>query len=354
VTTPTRHSPTLRWLTAATLAFAPLAAPLAARAAGSPRTSSLGWVRLPGAEGCIGSRALALEVEHRLRREVFVSPGRAAVAVEGRVEPTAVPAHDGGSGPTPPAGFRAVITLSNDAGVVLGTRELRSAAPSCRAMDDDLALIIAVMIDPEAALALPAAPVPLPPALPPPRSVPEAVPAPSPPSWRVSLQAGGMAMVGLLPRTSAGVLLRSHVEPPHFWAFEVGGVLFPSVGAQQGAAAASFQLAEAFVSVCPLTLRAFGGALSACAGVQVGSLHAVGNGFESVDAQDQALFNVAVEGRARRRLVGPLVAGLGVGLVVPVVRARFSYDGALGTSEEIFQMAPVAGEIDLSLGVEFP
>ncbi len=53
----------------------------------------------------------------------------------------------------------------------------------------------------------------------------------------------------------------------------------------------------------------------------------------------------------RRRIVGPLVAAAGLGLVVPVIRARFSY---AATNEEIFLMAPIGGALDLSLGVEFP
>jgi len=105
--------------------------------------------------------------------------------------------------------------------------------------------------------------------------------------------------------------------------------------------------------VCPLTLRAFGAALSACAGVQVGSIHAVGSGLSQGSVQEQALFNVALEGRVRRRLVGPLVAGAGLGLVVPVVRTRFSYL-AQGAEQDLFTMTPVAGAVDLSVGVEFP
>jgi hypothetical protein len=331
VPTPIRHPPhpRARRLVAALLGVALASlAPHIARAEPAPRPPSLSWVRLPGAEACIGSRALAIAVERRLQRQVFVPPSRAAVMVEGRIEHTSAP-----------EGFHAVITVSDEAGVALGNREIRSGAPSCAAMDDDLALVIAVMIDPDASLA------PLPPAPPPP---PAALP---PPSWRVSLQGGGMAMLGLLPRVSGGVLIRSHVEPPRFWAFEVGGVLFPAVEAVQGVSGASFQIAEAFVSVCPLTLRAFGGALSACAGVQVGSIRAGGFGVDAGSAQEQVLFNVALEGRVRRRLVGPLVVAAGLGLVVPTVRERFS-STTLGT--DIFTMAPVAGAVDLSLGVEFP
>ena len=346
---PPPHPRAARRLIAALLAAVPLVvAPGFARA--EPRTSSLSWVRLPGAEACIGSRALAIAVERRLQREVFVPPARAAVAVEGRIERSSAP-----------AGFRAVITVSNEAGVELGRREIQGASPSCAAMDDDLALVLAVMLDPEAALAppLPEAKAPPSPAPPPPRRrvEPRGAPVtmgetpmpPAPRPWRISLQAGGEAMMGLLPRVSGGVLIRSHLEPPNFSAFEIGGVLFPAVTAAQGGAGASFQLAEAFVNVCPLTLRAFEAVLSACAGVQLGGIHATGFGLAVGTEQEQALFDVALEGRVRRRLVGPLVAAAGLGLAIPLLRERFSY-----MAQELFSMAPLAGTVDLSLGVEFP
>jgi hypothetical protein len=301
---------------------------------------SLGWVRLPGAETCIGSRALAIAIERQLRREVFVPPPRATSAIEGRIERTASP-----------DGFRAVITMSNEAGVPAGTREIHSAGPRCAAINDNLALVIAVMIDPDAALAPPVPVDPAPAPLPPPP--PARVEPPASPPWHVSLQAGGAAMLGLLPHTAGGVLIRSHIEPPRFWGFEVGGVLFPSVTAQQGTVGATFQLAEAFVLTCPLTLHAFGGALSACAGLEAGAIHAEGFGFASAVGQDQGLVAAAIEGRVRRRIVGPLLAAAGLGLVVPFLRERFSYTTS-GTPHELFLMAPVAGAVDLSLGVEFP
>src|SRR5690348_567896 len=64
-----------------------------------PRTSSLSWVRLPGAEGCVATQTLARAAEDRLGRSVFVSAAQADVSVEGRIEPKR-----GG-------GFHAVLTL---------------------------------------------------------------------------------------------------------------------------------------------------------------------------------------------------------------------------------------------------
>ena len=55
--------------------LAPLHGP-AVTEASRGRTSSLGWVRLSGAEACVGPRALAQSVEETLGRTVFVSPAR--------------------------------------------------------------------------------------------------------------------------------------------------------------------------------------------------------------------------------------------------------------------------------------
>jgi hypothetical protein len=266
--------------------------------------------------------------------------------VEGRVEPS-------GAG-----GFRATVTVTDEHGAVQGAREIRTASPRCSAMDDDLVLVIAVTIDPDAALGsvrpAPGKPRPLPsPIRPAPADCPAPPPPPSPSPWRASLEAGGTAMVGLLPRAAGGVLIRTHVTPPRFWSFDVGAVVFPAVGAQQGGASASFQLTEAFVNVCPLTVGKSSVAFSACAGVQAGALHAQGSGVLVSSSPEEALFNVAVEGRVRWRPWGPLLLGAGLGLAVPVLRTRFTYVYA-GTSTDLFTVAPIAGTLDLSAGVEFP
>ena len=55
-------------------------------AAQTGRTSSLSWLRMPGADACIATQALARSVEERLGRHVFVSASAADVSVEGRIE----------------------------------------------------------------------------------------------------------------------------------------------------------------------------------------------------------------------------------------------------------------------------
>jgi uncharacterized protein YbjT (DUF2867 family) len=85
--------------------------PSEAAASDGPRTSSLSWERLPGAESCIATQDLARAVERRLRREVFVSAARADISVEGRVERTSAS-----------SGWRALVETRSPTGALLGTQ----------------------------------------------------------------------------------------------------------------------------------------------------------------------------------------------------------------------------------------
>src|SRR5207249_5003 len=110
--------------------------------------------------------ALARSVEERLGRHVFVSAAEADVSVEGRIEKRAAHAT---------SAWHAVITIRDSKGALLGTRELDRTDPSCASMNEPLALVIAVMIDPEAKLS--STPTPIPPA---PAPAPAPVPVPAP------------------------------------------------------------------------------------------------------------------------------------------------------------------------------
>jgi hypothetical protein len=324
---------------AATLLFS-----VSAGAEPARRTSSLGWTRLPGAEGCVPPRALAQAVERRLGRAVLAPASQADVAVEGHIERAG-------------DGWRATITLTDAAGAPLGRRELGSQAADCRAIDDDLALVIALLIDPTAALAPPPRPPPpvdVPPPLPAalPAPAPPA-PPPSPPAWRFGAAAGAAVGFGLLPRVAVGFAARAHLVPPRWPSIEIGGAVWPGNMESAGGAGATFSLAYGTLAVCPGATAA-GVFFSGCVGAQVGVLHVGGLGLPLAYQQDQPVFDVTVEARARRRIVGPLLISGGVGLVVPVRRDRFYYLDAQGTARDVFQMAPLGGVIDVGLGFELP
>ncbi|WP_437974061.1 hypothetical protein WMF11_36575 [Sorangium sp. So ce295] len=353
-----RRAARLGLVAAALAASALVAASRPARASSGEQTASLSWVRLAGAEACVGARALAQAVEARLGRAALVSAARAELTVEGRIEP-------GGAG-----GWRAVIAVADAGGAVLGTREIATASPRCSAIDDELALAIALMIDPSAKLS-PGAPPPLAAPAPPPAPspapsppaprvivqrvlVPVPPPAPPPPApWRVEVGAGPLFGLGLLPSPGIAAALRARLTPPRSWSFEVGGAIWLPNEATTGASSTRFSWGEGFVSACPVSL---GGEtrLSACAGVRLGALQVGGLGFGVDRADERLTAGGALDVRLTRQLAGPLTVGGGLGLIVPIVRDTFYYIDAQGRDREVFRMAPLAGAADVLLGVDFP
>jgi hypothetical protein len=334
-------------------ALAVLAAACPALGEAPLRTTSLGWVRMPGAEGCIATRVLAQAVERRLGRSVFVSAAHADVSVEGRVERTAQP-----------AGWRALITLSSDAGETLGTRELRSDKESCSALDEELALVIAVMIDPEAALSPPPPPPPRPPPAPPPlvREVVvkrEVGPAPTPRTpapkpWHTGFELGPTFALGLLPGIGVGATVRARLEPPWGPVIELGGAVYAPSDADVGDQGATFFLAEGFLGLCPLRSRVVGFQVEGCLSFAAGALRSGGFGFPLSSAKEQLVLNPTLEGRLRRRIVGPLTIGLGIALAAPIVRDRFFFRTPAGEEREVFRMSAVALTADTTVGIELP
>lgn len=122
----------------------------------SPTTWGLKWKAPPE---CIQAAELAERVERKEGRPLF--SGQAPRHIEGYV-----------SQATP--GWRVRLTLLDDAGRVLGTRDVASEAKDCRLIDERLVLMLTLLIAPfqDAPLAdaLPAPPMPSPP--PPPKLFP--------------------------------------------------------------------------------------------------------------------------------------------------------------------------------------
>jgi hypothetical protein len=276
-----------------------------------------------------------------------VSAARADVAVEGQIE-------------RGPAGeWRATIAVADEAGRVLGTRELRSEALSCRDLDEQLALVIAVMIDPDAAMHAPPSPfvAPMPPVVPAP--IPARIASPnfivaSPAPLRVGLHVGLALSLGLLPNVGAGVALRGRVAPAGWPALELGAAIWSANQAQSSATGATFKLVEGFAAACPRLTSVVGFQLDACLGVRAGVIQSGGFGFDLVEVHERPTFGPTLEGRLRRVIVGPLVVTIGPGLLAPIVRDRFFFTGPGGAKLEVFRMAPLAFTLEATLGVEFP
>lgn len=330
----------LRHLAAPALALTLPARALAAEP--PPRTASLAWVRNPGAESCIGPRALTEAVERKLGRQAVTAPSRADLTIEGRVDRT-------------PSGFRAVLALVGEAGEALGSRELSSKDQDCRTMDDELALVIAVLIDPGAILPTPAPQTPAPPPPPPVTSAP-APPCPTVPEprdpWRVGLDVGVLGGLGILPSATFGVSVRAHITPPRWPSFELAGAFWTPRNASLNVA--SFTLGWGSIGVCPFHPERNGNELRICGGFIFGALHAESINLAPPSIQEQLVFDVDAELRYVRRIVGPLQVSLGIGVLVPLIRDRFYYFDAVGARHDVFQPTAVAGTGNLTVGVQLP
>ena len=332
-----------------------------ARAADPPRTSSLAWVRAPGAETCAGPRELAQAVDRLLDRPVLVSPAHADVLLEGTIEPLS-------AGP----GYRARLLLSDPGGAVLGTRELETRSTDCHALDEQLALVLAFLIDPHAALTrtppVPTASPAQPPLPPPPqvRPAPLAVPCPPPPPpapapapaparpWRTSLDVGGAVTAGLLPDAGLGLSLRAELTPPWLFPIEIGGTVWATARAGTPARGADLSLSWGALAACPLTWEHGRTRVRGCAGGLVGALRVAGSGFRVSSTREEPVVAFSLGGRVTWRLAGPLQVGVGIALLAPLERARVFHLDAAGAERELFRAEPVAGVLDAAIGLGFP
>ncbi len=319
------------------------------------RTSSLSWVRLEGAESCIATNALAQAVEERLQRKVFVSASQADVSVEGTIKSVK-------KAPAPNQGeWRAVITMRDAKGTLLGTRQIDRAASTCSDLDEAIVFVVSVMIDPNAALA-PKKPPPPPP--PPtvviqreqvPVPVPVPVPVEPPRPWTFEGHVGFTASLGLLPTVGWGGSASVLLEPPGFWGIQLSGTDWANSTAEADRGAKSnVSLAYGGLALCPLFWESGRYSYRGCLGVEVGSLQSRGEGFDT-PANDEALaVHAFLPNRFALRIAGPLEASFGLTLIVPLVRSELSYRAADGTDIVIFRASPIAGATDLSMGLRFP
>ncbi len=353
---------------AAFAAFAAFAASLIAlaiprvAAADGGRTSSLSWLRMPGADSCIATQALARSVEERLGRHVFVSAAEADVSVEGRIEKRA------GTAP----GWRSVITIRDSKGALLGTRELDRPEASCASMNEPLALVIAVMIDPEAKLSSTPAPLPPPatvaaPAPPPlPAATAPAAPVAAEPEtpkprakdpWRFQGDAVGTVSTGLAPEVAFGGSIAGTLFLPTIpLGFRGYASLFAPTNATQDGARASFDLFYLGGAVCP-TLRRTAITLMLCFGGHLGVVrsHPETQG-RNIDDKTGGLWNAVSEARITIPIAAPLAITGGISGVLPLLRPTFGYtrSDSAQTPASLHRVASFAMAADVGIGFFFP
>lgn len=335
-------------LATAAAAIVTIAAPLRAE---EPRTSSLSWLRMPGAEECVTTQALARAVEERLGRAAFVSAAQADLSVEGSI------AKKG-------AGFAATITVRDAKGETLGTREIARDVAKCEELTDSIALVVALMIDPDAATRPKPAPAPPPPADPPPpvvvvREKPVVVEVPVEPKrrepWRFEGGGALTAVTGLAPTVAPGLTATALVHPPEIpLGFHGFASLFLPTTADGAGASASVDMGYVGGSLCP-TIRGRHASVMACIGGHVGLLRPRAKvGSTPLKEQVLPLWNLLGELRLSVPLVHPIGIFMGIGAALPLLRPTFEYRRPDGSVSELHRVSVVAATADLGVGFFVP
>ena len=300
-----------------------------------PRTASLSWARLEGAESCIGSLPLALGVERRLGRSLFVAPAQAQLAVEGHV-----------SRLSGASGWAALIRVADVQGRVLGERELRTVEPSCASLDDPLLVVVSLLLDPDAlATASPPAVASPSPAPPPPSARPPAPPE-APGAWSVG--ATFVLAGGLLPRLTPGMMLRAE----RWWSsrgLTASVTVLRTAEASRQGRTGELRMQRLDLGLCPLAGVQGRTHLALCAGPGLALWNSQGSDL-IVNRDDRALsLLLTVGGQARVKLVGALDLWLGVQVETSLPRIRFSFEQSNGDRPVLFQSPPLAATGALGL-----
>lgn len=340
-------------------------------AAAAQTPTALSWVRGPGAESCIGPQELAHAVERHVGPVLVAAPD-GKLNVEGRVDRAK-------------GRYAARIVISNAAGEVLGVRELESDGDNCRTLDRQLAFVIAVAIDPDAAIAeLPGEFTPTddedpgqellqdlqreprPPrarsARRPPRASqaaaakPEPEPEPETHSGRgvaLAFGVGGQAGLGVLEAApSLGLRFDAALEFEHAWLLLDFG-LWPSEERELVDRRRTVELDrwDLGASVCPVATAIGYLELDACAGLELSRLHVAPHGFDA-RAVTRLLWSPRLSGRAAYWLASWFGLSAQLTILRSFPQQRIQY-GAFGDVRTAHEVAAVTASVALGVLLRF-
>ncbi len=333
---------------------------VSAGARAEERTSSLSWLRLEGAESCVATQDLAKAVETRLGRVAFVSAAQADLSIEGHVRRTG-------------SVYRAEVRVRDAAGRPLGARTLEDA--SCPALREPLALVIALMIDPEAASRPTPAPAPTATATATATAVePQRVETrevvrrevvvvrEAPSGWRGEGDVHAALATGLLPEAAFGVGAGAWLRGPGWPALAASAAYWveqsPSVpSAQKGPVLVQLDFVQAGAALCPLIFEHPSGprlTALACGGGQLGLMRGAGLGFDRSGRESQLTLHWTLEAKGSVGLFGPVILHAGIaGLVSGLGPQRFAYSTGADLVT-VHQLPRFAALGTLGLGVHLP
>jgi len=310
-------------------------------AAAHPR-STLSVSRAVGAENCIDRARLARSVEARLGRRVF-DELKAELTL--RVEFSRAERE-----------WRAQVAVADAAGA-LGQRELTTSAKHCSALDDSLALVVALLVDAPPLPARAASPADAAAPSVPPSSpnattrltLPRETYSPRAP-WSYGARALAHASGGLLPGLAAGGELGVSLRPPR-------GPLLLLLAQHELSRTQRSELTQRGVrlfvqrvalDVCPWNPDFGRVRLDLCAGQRLGRIVAQGVGFDENARVERLTLALSLGGDARWLVSENWRILAGIRLEVPLLRPQFAA-GNQGVT--LYQSPWLAGIV--SAGLEF-
>jgi hypothetical protein len=317
-----------------------------------------------GAERCVDGQDLAHAVEARLRRRVFRADLPATLYVKIALARDA-------------AGWSALLTMHDGNGAFLGRRSLVTEAADCSALDESLALVVALLVDsppPPVAgesEATPAATKPTSPSTEPARAtapppteasarpsevasplhLPRDTPAPRQP-WRLQFATEGALAIGILPGLAPGVELGFGAKAPTLPEFRLFAGWYAPREQRRAEldAGARFDALYVGLEVCPLERELGISQWSVCAGQSLGRLRSKAFGFDENSTSNHLTYALLARGALQLALASHWALRLGARAEVPLTRGVFGY-GTPDGEQPLFQPSPVAAVLDLGLVV---
>jgi hypothetical protein len=332
--------------------------------ADSARTSrpvgvSLVVDRGPGTEQCIDAAALEQGVEARLHRTAFLHQGVAPLRIGLRLKRRG--RHD----------WSAELRLESESGENLGERKLRTTAAHCSALDDSLALVVALLVDAplgerereieRASATSPASPptqtptkAELPIRAPKATTIelPSTTIAPRQP-WHWEATAAASLALGLLPGLGTGFALGLSAQPSAGPELRLFGEIYAARDAHEGPAQAGARFSALFVGleVCPLAAQLGGLRVAACAGQNLGRLHATAFGYDQNWSANDLLYTLLARGELVIPLSGRLSARLSGRAEFPLSRPVFYYGAPENAERDVFELSPTLAVLEAGLSI---
>lgn len=307
-------------------------------------SAALHWVRLPGSYDCVDGSALAHAVEAKLQRKLFAPASKGVLILEGYVE-------------RDPAGYRSELRMTSSAGALLGTRSLSSEATDCRELSEMVAVVLAIMVDPDADLSAKAPTSPpreaevKPPAT---VTVERAAPLATPRAEQ-RLLVFSRASVGLMPGAGIGLGVAYERALRRWGGMRVEGVGFLEARKElDDSSGMRLRLAHAGLGYCPVWVGSRALRFVGCVGAEIGVRQSEGYGFEPENHRASTLWSSATARVALTlRTLSVLLVQAGAGLFVPFSPELYSAVQADGSVVPVYRQPSLGAAFDVALGVRF-